>query len=95
MASFGSFSFVIPQFEIFKVKEKTFAALNMKTDHREVSQIHESLSRLNKIIVRGEHPDGTIPKTCSLKNFPNRYSWEKIFNNNIRHSGHMISTKSF
>lgn len=91
--AFGSYFFIVPQFEIFKVKGKSFFAFNIKADNINLSGINESISKLNSLIFPCGRLAGIIPKVCSLQHSPDRAHWEKIFNENIRLSGEMMFDK--
>ncbi len=90
---FGSYYFVIPRFEIFKAEGKTFFAFNIACDDINSSQINEILAQLNTLNFSNEPFRGNIPRACSLRHYPDRLNWERIFNEDIRLAGKMAFEK--
>jgi len=91
--AFGSYCFIIPQFEVFKIKGKAFFAFNIRADHINSLTIKKSLEDLEGIMFSSEAFEGDIPSVSSLRNFPDRFAWERIFNAKIRASGKMLFDK--
>ena len=90
---FGSYCFVIPRFEIFKAEGKTFFAFNIAGNDINSPQINECLAQLTGLNFSGEQFHDDIPPACSTRNYPDRFNWEKIFNEDIQSAGKMAFEK--
>lgn len=90
---FGSYSFLVPQFEILKIKGKAFFAFNIRVDSMDIAVINNSLIELDKLVFSIEQFAGELPSVISLRHFPDRLVWERIFNEKIKVSGRMFFDK--
>jgi menaquinone-specific isochorismate synthase len=91
--AFGSYCFIIPQFEVIKIKRKAFFAFNIRVDHINSLMIKKSLEDLERIMFSSGAFEGDIPPVSSLRNLPDRFVWERIFNEKISVSGEMLFDK--
>lgn len=91
--AFGSYSFFIPEFEVFKIKGKAFFAFNIRTDKIDAFTIKKSLLELDNIVFSKGGFAKKIPFVSSLRHFPDRFAWERIFNESLRVSGKMLFDK--
>jgi len=91
--AFGAYYFIIPQFEVFKIKGKIFFAFNARADKIDALTIEKSLFQLETLVFSLARFSEEIPSVRSWRHFPDRLVWERIFNQELRSSGKMLFDK--
>lgn len=89
--SFGSYNFTIPQFEIFKVKTKSFFALNITKNNLNKTAITKYLNQLKKISFSNAAFNEELPKALTFTDTPNKDQWDKTF----QHVTRSLASKTY
>ena len=83
--NFNAYRFIIPRFEIVRIKKSyTFAyniALNEITDEK----ISEICIQLDKLNFEPQFSETTLPEWNDRQDFPNQKEWEMLFNKTLNH----------
>jgi len=78
---FGTYQFIIPQFEVFQSKAQTTFAFNMAISDISKENIETILVSLKRIDFSTQTTYRNTPQLLSRADFPNKEEWESIFTN--------------
>ena len=90
---FGSYYFVIPQFEILKIKEKIYFAFNIAKSDITPEKINKCIKELKCLSFSCDELRFFTPEIGFIKNIPEKAQWANIFKKIIKPADGMILEK--
>jgi len=77
--AFGTYQFLIPQFEFVKTKEKTIFACNISYKNVESEYLTQLITQLDKINFKMNLGDEHLSQPINRADFPDEEQWKEIF----------------
>ncbi|MBT9315815.1 isochorismate synthase [Leptothoe spongobia] len=77
---FGTYRFVVPQFEVYAAAGKTYLACNflLSEDLPYPQQLAALLNQLNQLSFTPEKPSLRLPKVINRQDFPSQWGWQTM-----------------